>query len=509
MKFLFLQRDPVMTQPGVMSISAVLKQAGHQCDILVQSLERDFVTAIIKHKPDAIGISCTTGLHLWAIETARRIKKKIDVPIVTGGPHATFYADAINDSSIDIICIGEGEYPMLELAESIDRGHDMASIRNLWVRTSGGQIRKNDLRPLIQDLDALPFMDRELYHNYGPLRVYERYPLVITGRGCPYSCSFCFNKPLRDLYSKAPGRYVRRRSVKNVIDEILTLKATHHPRRFMFMDDTFILDHEWVLRFLEIYRQDVRLPFSCLVRADLVNEQIASALKQAGCFFVRMGLESGDERLRNRVLNKGITTQQIKNAAHLIKKHAIKLQTCSVLGAPGESMETALQTLRMNLEIRPDFAWCALLQPYPKTDLSNHAIADGSLRSDFTFDDLDHSYFFSTPIQFQDKTAVTNLQKFFSISVAFPFLLPLVKRLVRLPENPLFDLFFKLYYAFGTSMMREMDFEDYVRLGFRARTFLRRGEPSVEKSLRRLPSGPIPRRGTFPGKTSPSSAKQA
>jgi radical SAM superfamily enzyme YgiQ (UPF0313 family) len=487
LKVLFLQRDSLMIHSGVMSISAVLKQAGFESDILVESLERDFIGAIVKSKPDLVCFSCTTGLHLWATETARAIKKKLDVPIIVGGPHPTFYASTMRDSSIDVMCIGEGEYPMLELAQSIQRGQDITNIRNLWVRDSRGQIHKNSLRPLIQDLDTLPFMDRELYHKYRPLRAYEHNPIIITGRGCPYSCSFCFNKALRDMYSETEGRYVRRRSVMNVIDEITKIQATYDTRRIIFMDDTFVLHHEWVLGFLEAYRQFVALPFSCLVRADLINEPIVKALKNAGCFFVRMGIESGNDGLRNIVLNKRITTQQIKNAAYLIKKHGIRLSANSILGIPGETIDTALQTLQLNIDIRPDFAWCSLMQPYPGTELAHYAITHGFLRRDFSFDDLDHSYFFSTPIEIEDKTAITNLEKFFSMCVRFPFLLPAVKRLAKLPPNALFDLAFKLYYAYGTYMTGEIDLEDYIRLGLHAGGSFRRGRGLGSESHALLP----------------------
>jgi anaerobic magnesium-protoporphyrin IX monomethyl ester cyclase len=481
-----------MVHTGVMSISAVLKKAGHECDILIENLERDFIEAVIKYQPDAVGIPCTTGLHLWATETARRIKKRMDIPIIVGGPHPTFYPDTIGDSSIDVICIGEGEYPMLELAQNIDKGDNITRIRNLWVRDSRGQIHRNRLRPLIQDLDALPFIDREIYHKYRPLRAYDHSPLIITGRGCPYSCSFCFNKALRDMYSETGGRYVRRRSIMNVIDEITRIKATYDVRRIIFMDDIFILDHKWVFSFLEAYRQHVALPFSCLVRADLIDEPLVKALKDSGCFFVRMGIESGSEQLRNQVLNKKIASQQIKNAAHLIKKYDITLSTNSILGIPGETMDTALETLQMNIDIRPNFAWCALMQPYPKTELADYAIAHGFLRRDFSFDDLDHSYFFSTPIEIRDKTAVTNLQKFFSICVAFPFLLPVVKRLAeRTPANALFDLIFKLYYAYGTFTTGEIDLEDFIRLGLHAWAPLRRGRRVAKESHRRLCHTPL------------------
>jgi anaerobic magnesium-protoporphyrin IX monomethyl ester cyclase len=463
-----------MVQTGVMSISAVLKQDGHECDILVENLERDFLGAITESKPDAIGISCTTGSHIWTKQTASRIKKKMDVPIVVGGPHPTFYPSAMDDSNIDIICIGEGEHAILELAQSIDRGSDITRIQNLWVRDSEGHVQKNRLRPLIQDLDTLPFVDRELYHKYKPLRAYEHSPIIVTGRGCPYSCSFCFNRTLREMYSETGDRYVRRRSVTNVIDEIRKVQANYDARRILFMDDTFILGRTWVLSFLEAYRELVALPFSCLVRADLIDEQIVKTLKGAGCFFVRMGIESGNELLRNQVLNKRVTTEQIKNATRLIKKHGIKLATNSILGIPGETVDTALETLHLNVSIHPDFAWCALLQPYPKTEIANYAVKHRYLEDNFSFDDLDHSYFFSTPIMIQDKTTITNLQKFFSICVTFPFLLPAVRCLIKLRPNSIFDALFKSYYAYRTYMTHEMDFEDYIRLGVRAQSSFRR-----------------------------------
>jgi anaerobic magnesium-protoporphyrin IX monomethyl ester cyclase len=467
-----------MIYPGVMSISAVLKNAGHECDILIENLERDLVGTTVSSRPDIIGISCATSLHSWTKRIVKRIRERMNVPIIVGGPHPTFYSGMISDSGVDIICIGEGEYALLELMENLEQGKDITHIRNLWVKDKDGEIHKNPLRPPVQDLDELPFMDRELYHKYKSLGAYEHSQIIMTGRGCPYSCSFCFNRNLREMYAKTGGRYVRRRTVNNVISEIRTLQATYDVRRILFLDDTFILDREWVLSFLETYRDLVALPFSCLVRADLISEPVVRALKDAGCFFVRMGIESGNEDLRNRVLNRKMTSNQVRKAAHLVKKHGIKLSTNSILGIPGETMETALETVRINLEIHPDFAWCSLMQPYPGTEILDYACAHGFLENSFTSDDIDQSYYFSTPIQIDDKTAIMNLQKFFSICVAFPFLMPAVRQLVEFPPNVIFDLIFKLHHAYGTFMTHEIDLLDFVRLGIHAKSSFHRGRLS-------------------------------
>ncbi len=472
MRLLFIQKDAVMVHPGIMSISSVLKHAGHQCDILIESLESDLVRAAADLEPDIIGISCTTGEHLWALKTARRLKSATAAPILLGGPHPTFYPEILDDHAIDMICLGEGENAILELADRIDGGGDVTEIPNLWVKRDN-RIYKNDLKPLIQDLDTLPFMDRQLYKKYPALNAYEHSAPVTTGRGCPYDCTFCFNRTLREMYRQCKP-YVRRRSAANVLEEIDEVRKASDVRRIMFLDDIFILDSKWVHEFLALYRERVNLPFSCLVRADLVNDDIVAALKRSGCFFARMGIESGNHQLRNLVLRKGITDHQIRLAASLIKKHGIKLQTNSILGIPGEDYGTALETLRINIDIRPDFAWCALMQPYPRTEIAEYALKHGFLPHNFTLDHLDFSYFFSTPMQIGDKSRVMNLQKLFAVCVKLPFLVPAVNKVVMMPPNSVLDLVFKISHVFGTLTTGEMDFSDLLRLGLTARRFYSR-----------------------------------
>ena len=471
-KVLFLQRDPTV-YIGVMIISAVLKREGHQCAVLIENMEKDFMGSILHYSPDLVAFSCTTGLHRWVIETAKKIKEKIKVPIIVGGPHATFYPETIYDEGIDMVCLGEGEYAMLELVENMEKGRDITKIKNLWVKKDG-KVFRNDLRPLIQNLDELPFADREIYLRYPQLKFWEHQMVFVTARGCPYNCSFCFNKSFREMYS-SKGRYVRRRSVHNVISELLEVKERYDIKRIEFIEDALNLDPEWLHEFLETYEKEVKLPFLCNLRADLIDERMVRELKRSGCICAKIGIESGNSFLRNKVLKKDLSTERIRNAVHLIKKYDLKLQTYNILGIPGETIDTVFETLRINLKLKPYHAWCSIMQPYPKTELAQYATENGFLDENYSLDDLDYTFFISTPIKLKDKNKIINLQKFFDLCVKFPFLIPLVKLLIKLPPNRIFNLVFKLNYAYATLRTNRIGLTDFLRLGLYMGSYFARG----------------------------------
>jgi len=280
MKVLFLDRNPFVNL-GIMSISAYLKQNNHECDLLIENAEKDIIKEISKIKPDIIAFSCTTGMHTWAIETAAKIKKHLDIPILMGAHHPTFYPEVMDNDCIDMICIGEGEDATLELLNKLEKKEDTTRIKNLHVKKDG-KVHKNPLGNLIENLDRLPYADRFLYKRY-PFIMKQKNFRIITGRGCPYNCTFCFNKSIKEVY-KDKGIYVRRRSINNVINELVLAKKQLKIKRVDFQDDTFVYDFKtWLEPFLDKYKKKVNLPFTCCVRANLVNEQLAKTLKKAGC----------------------------------------------------------------------------------------------------------------------------------------------------------------------------------------------------------------------------------
>ena len=182
------------------------------------------------------------------------------------------------------------------------------------MKSKDGRIFPNAPRPLLDEvgLDALPFADRKLLYDAHPASAHTRIRPIITGRGCPYNCSFCFNKAYADLY---PGsKRTRQRSVGNVLQEIKEVRARYGLSFITFMDDTFIVNRAWLRKFTARYAVEIGLPWWCQVRANLVDEEVVCLLQEGGCVSVSYGLEAGNERLRNEILNRHMSREQILNS---------------------------------------------------------------------------------------------------------------------------------------------------------------------------------------------------
>jgi radical SAM superfamily enzyme YgiQ (UPF0313 family) len=471
MKILFIQKGPFVSL-GLMSISANLKQNNHKCDLLIENAERDILNKISKIKPDIIAFSCTTGMHIWAIKTASKIKKNFNVPILMGGPHPTFYPEVINNPYIDIICIGEGEKPMLELMNKLEKKEDITKIRNFHIKKDG-KTYKNPLGNLIENLDSLPHCDRYLYKRY-PFIMKQKSLRTITGRGCPYNCTMCFNKSIKGLY-KNKGQYVRRRSVENVIDELIKAKEQLKIKRIDFQDDTFVYNfNTWLKPFLTEYKNKINLPFTCCVRANLITEEMAHLLKKSNCHSVKMGIESGNDFLNNKVLKKNLTKKQISDAMVKLKKSNLKVETFNMVGIPGETVETALETLEFNIKIKSDFAHCSLLNPYPRTEVEQYAKEHGYLDEKFNLESFENSFFIDTPIKLKDKNQIINIQRLFNLCVRFPFLYPITKKLIKLPRNFIFDTIFKIDFAVSILFIDKVSISDFISFGIRSGGFFKK-----------------------------------
>jgi len=402
---------------GPMYISAALKAGGHECHMIIGNSAVDFLPQVRNLKPDLIAFSAMTGLHRWVLETIAFIKKNTDCRTIIGGPHPTFFPDIIYEKGVDIICRGEGEMAMVELADAIDSATDIHRILNLWVKKKDGEAIKNELRPLIQDLDSIPLADRQLYGTYpilnsGPVRP------VITSRGCPFDCSFCFNHQMKRLY-KGKGPYVRHRSPEAVIREIQALKETSTVKRIYFIDDTFVLNKKWLKAFLSLYGNKIQLPFHCLVRVSLLDQETVSEMKKNSCESVFFGIESGDESLRNDLLGKEISDENIRVGSTLLKKHKIKFRTYNMVGFPGETIAQAFKTVQINIDIKTDFPWCSIFFPYPGTRLGSYAIEKGYLSGDWSYDHAENSFHTTSPLLNPERDKLINLHKFFQTAVLF------------------------------------------------------------------------------------------
>ncbi len=451
MHLLFIVKEIDNEPQGILLISGVLKQAGHQVSLVVAT-EEDPVKAALRLQPDVVGYTVYTGPHAWYLELNRRIRAQLPgVFSIFGGPHPTFFPEMIERDGVDGLCIGEGEYATLDLMNALERNGDgvrltKPAIPNWWFHLNG-EIVRNQLRPLLtgEELDALPFSDRELLYAAHHQSHRTKIKPFITGRGCPYDCAFCFNKAYSDLYG-GQGRRFRRRSPDNVLRELQEVTSKYDVRFVLFMDDTFILQDRWLTEFMTRYKAEIGLPFWCQVRANLVTDEKVALFRDAGCVSVSFGIEAGNDRLRNVILNRNMSREEILDAAETLRRHGIAFMTNNMLGLPTGSLETDFETLELNAQCRPAYANVFLFQPYPKTALGEWAYEHGWMVG--TFDDLSGSVSNDTVIKFgneAEKRQIENLQKLFALGVEFPWLLPVIRRLIHLPPNQLFWLVYKLW----------------------------------------------------------------
>ncbi len=432
MRVLFITKDFIIEPLGIMYLSAALKSRGHQTDIVKADLE-NVGKKVKDFSPDIIAYSVTTGEHKYFRDLNLKLKNKFNFISLFGGSHPTFFNEFINEEGIDIICLGEGEEALVDLADRLSQGRDYRNIPDLWVK-NGGEIIKNPVRVLVS-INSLAFPDRELIYNRYPKSHRNPIKNFIGGRGCPYNCPYCFNHCLRKIY-QGKGQYVRFRSIDNLLEEILEVKNKYPLKMLYFQDDTFGTKIEWLEEFAEKYPKLINLPFHCHGRANLVDERIVNLLKKAGCSGVTFGIETADNYLRNQVLRRNMSQEEIIQAARLIKKAGMKLRIFNMLGLPGGSLDVDLETLKLNILCKPDLGWASIYQPYPKTELGDLCIQQGIYDGDI--DKISESFFEESVLTIPDKDKINNLQRLFSLAVSFPFLMPLIKTLINFPPNNLF-----------------------------------------------------------------------
>jgi radical SAM superfamily enzyme YgiQ (UPF0313 family) len=201
-------------------------------------------------------------------------------------------------------------------------------------------------------------------------------------------------------------------------------------------------------------------------RPDLLDEELIKQLKEANCYSIKLGMESGNDYLRNKIFKKGITLQQILKATRLIKKYGIKLQINNILGAPGETLETAIETFELNKKINPTFAMCYPLNPFPRTEIFDYAIKNNYLDKRYNNGNLSFLSYLNTPIKMKHKKEIVNLQKIFAVSIIFHLPTFLVKFLIKLSLNKPYNLIFGLSLWLEMVLIHHASFFNSLRLSF-------------------------------------------
>lgn len=355
------------------------------------------VRQIVESEPDLVAFTVMTPTYQWALDIATRVKQLIDVPILFGGIHpSTVPHKVIQEPCVDIVCVGEGDAPLADLLESMRRGRIDTSIKNLWFKTETGRIVQNPGRLEIQDVDSLPFPDKGLFEGHVCI---PNYYLTLTARGCPFACTFCSLSFMAKESEKLGGKRIRQRSVDLAIEELRGARDRYHPVWIDIKNNTFTANRKWTLDFCRRYPREVGVPFKVFAHPLTMTEDVARALKDAGCWGVQLGVESYDDDVRRDILNRKEANEHIDKAVEAMDKVGLPYTLDYILGLPGQTEEELLRAAYFFL----DRTACYRISPYmlaylPKLDIIEHGLRLGQI----TAADVDalengrHNHYLST-----------------------------------------------------------------------------------------------------------------
>jgi radical SAM superfamily enzyme YgiQ (UPF0313 family) len=468
MRILFVfKNENFMVPLGLCAISAIAKKEGHKtylCDIKKESpLKR-----IRELNPEIVAYSASTGEAKHYIAINKKIKERFPhIFTIMGGPHPTFYPEMIHKTTLDAICVGEGEGAFKDLLSALCRGASVEGIPNIYTKQSISWT----LRHLIEDLDSLPFPDYALFYDdpqMGALPVKS----FMTSRGCPYACTYCFNHSWNKMY-KGHGKIMRRHSVDYVIEDILSVKKRWPLSCVKFYDDIFCYKvDDWLEEFCKKYKKYINLPFFILTRADLLTENMVRLLKSAGCRTISMSIEAGNERIRNKMLRRNMSDAQIVKAHKLCEKYGIYTFTNCIVGLPNTTLENEIESIDLAIKSKVTWAEFPIFYPYPRTELGEYAIKMGLYTPEF--ERMHTSYMHSSPLNCfgnKEKNIQRNIAVLGSVAVVFPYLRNLIVRwLIHLPHNRFFTF---LYYIVKMWVIRRKIYVTKTSLSNSIRIFVR------------------------------------
>ncbi|KPJ99591.1 MAG: hypothetical protein AMK71_09520 [Nitrospira bacterium SG8_35_4] len=376
---------------GLGFISAVLKREGHETRILhfneeignpldMAVLER----SVCDFEPQLIGFSSTSNQFQYVKQMADFIKKKRDIPILVGGIHATIASEKVLElDTIDMVCRGEGEFSVLELVGKLENGDDYSTVPNMGFRQNG-TMQLNPIRPLIdaETMDSLPFPDRQGFHFEEILRKKKGWANVMASRGCLNKCTYCVNHFFHDMYGSTL-KNLRYRKIDTIFREIDEMRSNFSGIELInFDDDNITLKKDWLEEFCNEYPKRVGIPFACNVHPAKFDLQRARMLAHAGCVEVKMGIESGSERLRRDVLRRPGREEVMVNAFAAAEEAGLRAWSFNMIGIPTETREEMLMTAQLNAKIRPYIVRCSIFFPYEGTGLYNYAREHGFIKDE-------------------------------------------------------------------------------------------------------------------------------
>lgn len=342
--------------------------------------EKELAREILAKKPDLIGFSVFTLNYQRMVLLAREIKRlDKSIPIIFGGIHPTSVPERVMaQEAIDMVCVGEGEYALLELLESMEKGEERSDIQNIWFKREG-EVIKNPCRPLVADLDRLPFPDKDLFYQVYPGFIKDDY-YALSSRGCPFACTYCANSILHQV-NRGLGQLVRRRSPENMVAELAWAKKRYSPKQVTFVDDVFVQSVEWLEKFVPLYKKEIGLPYVVLTHPRFVTPRIAQLLADSGCFLLMLGLQSASEEIRTKILNRFETNQEVSRAAKVCHQVGLKFSIDHIFNIPYEGLKEYEEAIRLYAELKPAVIHSYWLQYFPRAKIVDIGVEAGVIKA--------------------------------------------------------------------------------------------------------------------------------
>lgn len=385
---------------GLAYLAAMSQQRGDEVRVLDMEVEDASLEQTVgEHPPQLIGITANTIQIRSAWRLAEELKNVVDAPIVLGGPHPTFLpAESVERPEIDIVVRGEGELTWVDLCDHIEKGESLQGVQGITYQQNRKVVHNPD-RPVISDVDSLPFPAYDLfkidrYTNLQPTLDNiegESYP-ILSSRGCPYRCTYC---------SQILPRKWRARSPESVVAEWRWLVNDLGAKEIGVLDDSFNINRRRVLDICDlIIAQELNhVPWIMIngIRANLVDEELLRRMREAGCVRTAFGVESGNQRILDTVIDKHLTLDQVRRAFKAAKAVGMETIGFFIIGLPGETAETMEDTIRFAIELDPVVANFSMATPFPGTEMYNQVLQKGRL----LVEDWGEFAFFENRAQFE------------------------------------------------------------------------------------------------------------
>ena len=381
----------------------------------------DFKQKVADFQPDLIAV--TVVEDTWPqCRSLLEAVRDYPAPVIVGGVFPSLVPDIpIAHPDVDMICVGEGEHTIIEVATKLMNGDDHSKISNLWVK-NGDRIVKNAMRPPV-DMDDVPFGDFSLFEKerfFRPMqgKIVRMLPIE-TDRGCPYTCRFCEAPSLVELYKENTGQhYFRRKKWSTVKEEIDLFISQYNAEYIYFNAETFLaMSRKEFDQFVEMYSQ-VKMPFWMQTRVETLSEYHVQKLEEVGCNRISVGLEHGNEEFRKKIVGKGFTNQSIIDLFEILDRYSIPITINNILGFPDETRDLVFDSIELNRKLGTDSVNAYIFQPYRGTAMFNDAASRGYIDSEAeTNSPMTNSILTMSSIS---KEEILGLVRTFSLYVRFP-----------------------------------------------------------------------------------------